>query len=237
MLVAAWRFLRRSSFRTDWSVSDRWTPRTTAFAKDLAPTRDRLPRTDTSDATSGVDRIGTPQTVKAGLIAVIALVVGTVFGFVQGLSGLIGVVVRAFTDVMLAPSPLILMRSQPGSPGVGRGMALIIAAPAWPAPRTWRAGADAHERAFVSATLQRRQSGPKSSLGVMPNMRRIRRSFVQAVSVGTLFIGLSRASDLTSTRRHDHLTGRSNSAVIRGLRWWFLPWGGGSCSAVVHRFI
>src|SRR5580765_7728749 len=111
--------------------------RTTAFAKDLTPTREHFLGTDSFGRDiMALIVIGTPQTVKVGLIAgVIALLVGSFLGFVQGYyPGSIGAIVRAVTDIMLTiPALLILitLASQVRTVSV-EGMAFIIAALAWP---------------------------------------------------------------------------------------------------------
>src|SRR5215467_1724372 len=112
-------------------INQEWT-RTTAFAKDLKPGLDHILGTDSFGRDiMALIVVGTPQTVKVGLVAGgIALLVGTFLGFVQGYySGGIGVFVRGFTDVMLTiPALLVLitLASQVRVVSV-EGMALIIA--------------------------------------------------------------------------------------------------------------
>jgi peptide/nickel transport system permease protein len=208
--------------------------RTTAFAKDLAPTREHFLGTDSFGRDIfALIVIGTPQTVKVGLIAgVIALVVGSFLGFVQGYyPGSIGVVVRGFTDVMLTiPALLILitLASQVRQVSV-EGMALIIAALAWPGTARAVGGQvlTLRERAFVSVARFNGMSGPKIIVKeLMPNMLPyIGASFVQAVSVAILFaIGLEvlgLGPQTTNTLGMTIYWSQLNSAVIRGLVWWW----------------
>src|SRR5437016_4981393 len=111
--------------------------RTTAFAKDLKPSLEHVLGTDSFGRDiMALIVVGTPQTVKVGLIAGgIALVVGSFLGFVQGFyPGALGTFVRGLTDVMLTiPALLILitLASQVRVVSV-EGMALIIAVLSWP---------------------------------------------------------------------------------------------------------
>lgn len=209
--------------------------RTTAFAKDLSPTRDHLLGTDSFGRDIfALIVVGTPQTIKVGLIAgVIGLLVGSFLGFVQGYyPGTIGVVVQAFTDVMLTiPALLILITvaSQVRQVSV-EGMALIIAALSWPGVARSMGGQvlTLRERAFVSVARLSGMSGPKIIVTeLMPNMLPyIGASFVHAVSVAILFaIGLEvlgLGPQTTNTLGMTIYWSQLNSAVIRGLVWWWL---------------
>jgi peptide/nickel transport system permease protein len=209
--------------------------RTTAFAKDLKPSLEHFLGTDSFGRDiMALIVVGTPQTVKVGLIAgSIALAVGSFLGFVQGYyAGALGTFVRGLTDVMLTiPALLILitLASQVRVVSV-EGMALIIAVLSWPG--TCRAiGGQAltlRERAFVSVARLNGMSGPKIIvLELMPNMLPyIGASFVQAVSVAILFaIGLEvlgLGPQTTNTLGMTIYWSQLNSAVIRGLVWWWL---------------
>ena len=209
--------------------------RTTAFAKDLKPSLEHVLGTDSFGRDiMALIVVGTPQTVKVGLIAgVIALLVGSFLGFVQGYyPGTIGAVVRAVTDVMLTiPALLILitLASQVRTVSV-EGMAFIIAALAWPGTSRAMGGQvlTLRERAFVSVAHFNGMSGPKIIIKeLMPNMLPyIGASFVQAVSVAILFaIGLEilgLGPQTTNTLGMTIYWSQLNSAVIRGLVWWWL---------------
>lgn len=216
-------------------VIDQGATRTTAFAKDLSPSFDHILGTDSFGRdVMALIVVGTPQTLKIGLIAgVIALLVGSLLGFVQGYyHGAVGAVVRAFTDVTLTiPALLILITvaSQVRQVSV-EGMALIIAALAWPG--TTRAiGAQVltlRERAFVSVARFNGMSGPAIIVKeLMPNMLPyLGASFVQAVSSAILFaIGLEvlgLGPQTTNTLGMTIYWSQLHSAVIRGLVWWWL---------------
>ncbi len=209
--------------------------RTTAFAKDLKPNLEHLLGTDSFGRDiMALIVIGTPQTVKVGLIAgVIALLVGSFLGFVQGYyPGMIGAVVRGVTDVMLTiPALLILitLASQVRTVSV-EGMAFIIAALAWPGTSRAMGGQvlTLRERTFVAVAHFNGMSGPKIIIKeLMPNMLPyIGASFVQAVSVAILFaIGLEilgLGPQTTNTLGMTIYWSQLNSAVIRGLVWWWL---------------
>jgi len=209
--------------------------RTTAFAKDLRPSGEHILGTDSFGRDiMALIVVGTPQTVKVGLIAgFIAVVVGTFLGFVQGYySGSVGVVVRAVTDVMLTiPALLILitLASQVRQVSV-EGMALIIAALAWPGAARAIGGQvlTLRERSFVFVAQLNGMSGPKIIVReLMPNMLPyIGASFVQAVSVAILFaIGLEvlgLGPQTTNTLGMTIYWSQLNSAVIRGLVWWWM---------------
>jgi peptide/nickel transport system permease protein len=209
--------------------------RTTAFAKDLMPSFQHFLGTDSFGRDiMALIVIGTPQTLKVGLIAgVIALLVGSFLGFVQGYyPGTVGNVVRAVTDVMLTiPALLILitLASQVRTVSV-EGMAFIIAALAWPGTSRAMGGQvlTLRERTFVSVARFNGMSGPKIIIKeLMPNMLPyIGASFVQAVSVAILFaIGLEilgLGPQTTNTLGMTIYWSQLNSAVIRGLVWWWL---------------
>jgi peptide/nickel transport system permease protein len=209
--------------------------RTTAFAKDLSPSRDHILGTDSFGRDIlALIVVGTPQTLKVGFIAgVIALLVGSFLGFVMGYyPGTLGVVVRAITDVMLTiPALLILitLASQVRQVSV-EGMAFIIAALSWPGAARAMGGQvlTLRERAFVSVARFNGMSGPKIIVKeLMPNMLPyIGASFVQAVSVAILFaIGLEvlgLGPQTTNTLGMTIYWSQLNSAVIRGLVWWWL---------------
>jgi peptide/nickel transport system permease protein len=209
--------------------------RTTAFAKDLKPSLDHFLGTDSFGRDiMALIVVGTPQTVKVGLIAgTIALLVGSFLGFVQGYYlGALGVFVRGLTDVMLTiPALLILitLASQVRVVSV-EGMALIIAVLSWPGACRAVGGQvlTLRERAFVSVARLNGMSGAKIIvLELMPNMLPyIGASFVQAVSVAILFaIGLEvlgLGPQTTNTLGMTIYWSQLNSAVIRGLVWWWL---------------
>ncbi|MDQ6673350.1 MAG: ABC transporter permease [Chloroflexota bacterium] len=209
--------------------------RTTAFAKDLPPSLTHILGTDSFGRDiMALIVVGTPQTVKVGLIAgVIALAVGSFLGFAQGYyRGAVGALIRGITDVMLTiPALLILITiaSQVRVVSV-EGMALIIAALSWPGA-TRAMGSQVltlRERAFVSVARLNGMSGPSIIIKeLMPNMLPyIGASFVQAVSVGILFaIGLEvlgLGPQTTNTLGMTIYWSQLNSAVIRGLVWWWL---------------
>jgi peptide/nickel transport system permease protein len=209
--------------------------RTTAFAKDLRPSAAHVLGTDSFGRDiMALIVVGTPQTVKVGLIAgVIALVVGTIFGFLQGYyPGPLGSTVRGLTDVVLTiPALLILitLASQVKQVSV-EGMALIIAALAWPgASRAIGSQVLAlRERAFVSLAYFNGMSGPKIIVKeMMPNMMPyLGATFVHAVSTAILFaIGLEilgLGPQTTNTLGMTIYWSQLNSAVVRGLVWWWL---------------
>jgi peptide/nickel transport system permease protein len=214
---------------------DQRSTRTTSFAKDLKPSFDHLLGTDSFGRDiMALIVVGTPQTVKVGLIAGgIALVVGSFLGFVQGYyPGALGTFVRGLTDVMLTiPALLILitLASQVRVVSV-EGMALIIAVLSWPGACRAIGGQvlTLRERAFVSVARLNGMSGVKIIiLELMPNMLPyIGASFVQAVSVAILFaIGLEilgLGPQTTNTLGMTIYWSQLNSAVIRGLVWWWL---------------
>jgi peptide/nickel transport system permease protein len=209
--------------------------RTTAFAKDLRPSLAHPLGTDSFGRDiMALIVVGTPQTVKVGLIAgVISLLVGSLLGFAQGYyRGAVGTVVRAVTDVMLTiPALLILITiaSQVRLVSV-EGMALIIAALSWPG--TTRAmGAQVltmRERTFVAVAHLNGMSGPAIIVKeMMPNMLPyLGAAFVHAVSVAILFsIGLEvlgLGPQTTNTLGMTIYWSQLNSAVIRGLVWWWM---------------
>jgi peptide/nickel transport system permease protein len=209
--------------------------RTTAFAKDLKPSAAHVLGTDSfgRDILSLIV-VGTPQTVKVGLVAgAIAVLVGSFLGFVQGYyTGKVGVAVRGFTDVMLTiPALLILitLASQVRVVSV-EGMAFIIAALSWPGACRAIGGQvlTLRERTFVSVARLNGMSGPKIIvLEMMPNMLPyLAASFVHAVSTAILFaIGLEvlgLGPQTTNTLGMTIYWAQLNSAVIRGLVWWWL---------------
>jgi peptide/nickel transport system permease protein len=214
---------------------DQRSTRTTSFAKDLKPSFDHLLGTDSFGRDiMALIVVGTPQTVKVGLIAGgIALVVGSFLGFVQGYyPGALGTFVRGLTDVMLTiPALLILitLASQVRVVSV-EGMALIIAVLSWPGACRAIGGQvlTLRERTFVSVARLNGMSGVKIIiLELMPNMLPyIGASFVQAVSVAILFaIGLEilgLGPQTTNTLGMTIYWSQLNSAVIRGLVWWWL---------------
>jgi peptide/nickel transport system permease protein len=216
-------------------VIDQDATRTTAFAKDLSPSFDHILGTDSFGRdVMALIVVGTPQTLKVGIISgVIALLVGSLLGFVQGYyHGAVAAGVRALTDVTLTiPALLILITiaSQVRQVSV-EGMALIIAALAWPA--TTRAiGAQVltlRERAFVAVARFNGMSGLAIVIReLMPNMLPyLGASFVQAVSGAILFaIGLEvlgLGPQTTNTLGMTIYWSQLHSAVIRGLVWWWL---------------
>lgn len=215
-------------------INQEWT-RTTTFPKDLKPSLAHLLGTDSFGRDiMALIVVGTPQTVKVGLIAGgIALVVGTLLGFVQGYySGGVGIFVRGLTDVMLTiPALLILITvaSQVRVVSV-EGMAFIIASLSWPGACRAIGGQvlTLRERTFVSVARLNGMSGPKIIvLELLPNMLPyIAASFVQAVSVAILFaIGLEvlgLGPQTTNTLGMTIYWSQLHSAVIRGLIWWWL---------------
>jgi peptide/nickel transport system permease protein len=209
--------------------------RTTAFAKDLRPSLDHLLGTDSFGRDIlALIAVGTPQTLKVGLIAgVIGLVLGSLLGFVQGYShSAVGAVIRAVTDTALTvPALLILITvaSQVRQVSV-EGMALIIAALAWPSA-TRAIGAQAltlRERAFVSIARLNGMSGAEIIVKeLVPNMLPyLGASFVEAVASAILFaIGLEvlgLGPQTTNTLGMTIYWSQLHSAVIRGLIWWWL---------------
>ena len=94
-------------------IIDQDATRTTAFAKDLSPSLDHPLGTDSFGRDMlALIIVGTPQTVKIGLIAgFMALIIGSTLGFVQGYyRGPIGTSVRGVTDITLTiPALLILI--------------------------------------------------------------------------------------------------------------------------------
>jgi peptide/nickel transport system permease protein len=209
--------------------------RTTTFAKDLVPSAAHLLGTDSFGRDIlALIVVGTPQTVKVGLIAgLISVVVGSVLGFVQGYyRGTVGAVVRAITDVMLTiPALLILITiaSQVKTVSV-EGMAIIIGALSWPG--SVRAiGSQVmtlRERAFVAVAHFNGMSGRGIIMKeLMPNMLPyLGASFVHAVAIATLAaIGLEvlgLGPQTTNTLGMTIYWAQLNSAVLRGLVWWWL---------------
>lgn len=216
-------------------VIDQNATRTTAFAKDLSPSFDHILGTDSFGRdVMALIVVGTPQTLKVGLMAgIIALLVGSLLGFVQGYyRGAVGTIVRAFTDVTLTiPALLILITiaSQVRQVSV-EGMAIIIAALSWPGA-TRAIGSQVltlRERAFVPVARFNGMSGPEIIIKeLMPNMLPyLGASFVHAVSVAILFaIGLEvlgLGPQTTNTLGMTIYWSQLHSAVIRGLVWWWL---------------
>jgi peptide/nickel transport system permease protein len=209
--------------------------RTTTFAKDLAPSAIHWLGTDSFGRDIlALIVVGTPQTVKVGLIAgLISVVVGSVLGFVQGYyRGTVGAVVRTITDVMLTiPALLILITiaSQVKTVSV-EGMAIIIGALSWPGA-VRAIGSQVmtlRERAFVSVAHFNGMSGPSVIFReLMPNMLPyLGASFVHAVAIATLAaIGLEvlgLGPQTTNTLGMTIYWAQLNSAVLRGLVWWWL---------------
>ena len=118
-------------------IIDQDATRTTAFSKDLSPSLDHPLGTDSFGRDMlALIIVGTPQTVKIGLIAgFMALIIGSALGFIQGFyRGPIGTSVRGVTDITLTiPALLILITvaSQVRQVTV-ESMAIIIALLAWP---------------------------------------------------------------------------------------------------------
>src|SRR5262245_39001207 len=86
--------------------------RTTAFAKDLSPSLEHVLGTDSFGRdVLALIVVGTPQTLKVGLIAGgIALLIGSLLGLVQGYyHGAVGVAVRTVTDVTLTIPALLIL--------------------------------------------------------------------------------------------------------------------------------
>ncbi len=216
-------------------IIDQDATRTTAFSKDLSPSLDHPLGTDSFGRDMlALIIVGTPQTVKIGLIAgFMALIIGSALGFIQGFyRGPIGTSVRGITDITLTiPALLILITvaSQVRQVTV-ESMAIIIALLAWPG--TTRAiGSQVlsmRERAFVPIARFNGMSGPEIIFKeLMPNMLPyLGASFVAAVSTAILFaIGLEvlgLGPQTTNTLGMTIYWSQLHSAVIRGLWWWWL---------------
>jgi peptide/nickel transport system permease protein len=179
--------------------------------------------------------LGTPQTLKIGLIAgTVGLGIGAFLGLASGyFGGRIDTVVRLATDVFLTIPTLailIVVASMVRVLSI-EGMALIVASLAWMVPaRTIRSQVlTLRERRYVQLA---RLSGASHLeiifTEIMPNLIPfIAATLVLAISAGILaaigleILGLG-PSDLPSLGALIFWA-QYYDAVFRGMWWWFLP--------------
>lgn len=179
--------------------------------------------------------IGTPQTLKIGLIAgLVGLGVGLTLGLIAGFfGGLADAVIRVLSDALLTVpgiAILVIIAANVGHMTVEL-MGLTVAALAWMNPtRSIRAQVlSLRERPYVEVA----RANGASELGVlfreiMPNLTPyIAASFVGAVSgamlasVGLEALGLG-ANDVHTLGTTIYWA-QKYSAVLRGQWWWFGP--------------
>ena len=179
--------------------------------------------------------LGTPQTLKIGLIAgVVGLAVGLIFGLMSGFfGGAVDAVIRVMSDSLLTVPSLAIMIVIADSVGhmTVEFMGLTVAALAWMHPtRSIRAQVlSIRERSYVSVA----RANGESEFGillreVLPNlMPYIAASFVGAVSgailaaVGLEAIGLG-PNDVHTLGTTIYWA-QKFSAILRGQWWWWGP--------------
>ena len=179
--------------------------------------------------------LGTPQTLKIGLIAgLVGLGIGAFLGLSSGyFGGVIDTVIRIATDVFLTIPTLailIVVASMVRVLSI-EGMALIVASLAWMAPtRTIRSQfLTLRERRYIQLARLSGQSHMEIIfMEIMPNLiPYIAATLVPAVSTGILaaigleILGLG-PSDLPSLGMLIFWA-QYYDAVFRGMWWWFLP--------------
>lgn len=179
--------------------------------------------------------LGTPQTLKIGLIAgAVGLGIGAVLGLISGyFGGIVDTVIRIATDVFLTIPTLailIVVASMVRVLSI-EGMALIVASLAWMAPtRTIRSQVlTLRERRYIQlARLSGHSHMEIIFMEVLPNLiPYIAATLVLAVSTGILaaigleILGLG-PSELPSLGMLIFWA-QYYDAVFRGMWWWFLP--------------
>jgi peptide/nickel transport system permease protein len=179
--------------------------------------------------------LGTPQTLKIGLIAgAVGLGIGVFLGLSSGyFGGMIDNIIRIATDVFLTIPTLailIVVASMVRVLSI-EGMALIVASLAWMAPtRTIRAQVlTLRERRYIQLARLSGHSHMEIIFGeIFPNLiPYIAATLVLAVSSGILaaigleILGLG-PSDLPSLGMLIFWA-QYYDAVFRGMWWWFLP--------------
>ncbi len=179
--------------------------------------------------------LGTPETLKIGLIAgIVGLGIGAFLGLSAGyFGGAIDTIIRLVTDVFLTIPTLailIVVASMVRVLSI-EGMALIVASLAWMAPtRTIRAQVlTLRERRYIQlARLSGHSHLEVIFAEIMPNLiPYIAATLVLAVSTGILaaigleILGLG-PSELPSLGMLIFWA-QYYDAVFRGMWWWFLP--------------
>lgn len=179
--------------------------------------------------------VGTPQTLRLGLIAaLVGIVLGTACGLVAGFyGGKVDSVLRGITDTMLtipALAILLVVAASMRTMSIEM-MAVIIALLAWmPSARTVRAQVlTLKERPYVQMSRLSGLSSPRIIVedilpGLLPY---IAASFVGAcagailVGIGLEILGLG--PQRTPTLGMTIYWSMLYSALIRGMWWWWLP--------------
>ena len=179
--------------------------------------------------------VGTPQTLRLGLIAaLVGIFLGTAAGLAAGFyGGKVDNIVRSIVDTMLtipALAILLVVAASLRTMSVEM-MALIVASLAWmPSARTVRAQVlTLKERPYVQMSRLSGLSAPRIIVedilpGLMPY---IAASFVGAcagailASIGLEMLGLG--PQRTPTLGMTIYWSMLYSALIRGMWWWWLP--------------
>jgi len=180
--------------------------------------------------------LGTPQTIKVGLLAgAIGLGVGIILGFIAGYTGgIVDNIIKGAADVLLTVPGLLLLVviaiSVKGSVTVNM-MAVVVSILAWMWPtRTIRSQVlTLREREFVRMAKLGGMKGPEIIVReLMPNLLPyLASSFVGAVASGILAsIGLEA---LGLGPQNEPTLGMTIywalrfAGVLRGLWWWWAP--------------
>ena len=179
--------------------------------------------------------VGTPQTLRMGLLAgVVGVVLGTSLGLIAGyFGGRVDMLISTATDTMLTIPPLAILLVVAASVRTMsvENMALIIALLSWMFPaRTIRAQVlSLREQPYVHmARLAGLNDIRIIFEEIMPNILPLAAaSFVGATS-GAILAGiglevLGMGPQRTPTLGMTIYWARLYSAMIRGLWWWWLP--------------
>ena len=179
--------------------------------------------------------VGTPQTVRMGLLAgIVGVVLGTSLGLVAGYyGGKVDMIISAATDTMLTIPPLAILLVVAASVRTMsvENMAIIIALLSWMFPaRTIRAQVlSLREQPYVHMARLAGLSNIRIVFEeIMPNILPLAAaSFVGATS-GAILAGiglevLGMGPQRTPTLGMTIYWAQLYSALIRGLWWWWLP--------------